>query len=336
MACSPFIATRCIQAIVDSVKETYPLAAKALAQNLYMDDLEISFNDKRTLKEAQKQVNQVLRERNFTMTKWSTNEDELAKLLRDPQNETKILGMKWDPKTDTIGIAWKPSETTNRITMRKFLSEVQQLYDPMGFLSPVTIRSRMMLQTMFVKKLKWDDPIPDNMQQEYEKYMADLRQLPSVTLKRWVEIYGNLDLFGFADASGKAYAAAVYFKSGNGFKLLISRSRVAPIKPCSIPRMELKAAELLAELLHFLKCTIEVNSLKAHSDSQAVLAWLTSGERQPVFIRNRVNKIHQLVPGISWEFIEGDDNPADIPSRGSTLKELMDNKKWWHGPQRLL
>ena len=142
----------------------------------------------------------------------------------------------------------------------------------------------------------------------------------------------KFNLHGFADASGKAYAAVVYYETKDGMQILMSRSRVAPIKPISIPRMELKAAALLAELLHFLKSTIEVNRVNAYSDSQAVLAWLTSGERQPVFIRNRVNKIQRLIPAVSWKFVEGEVNPADISSRSFTLKELIRNEKWWQGP----
>ena len=75
--------------------------------------------------------------------------------------------------------------------------------------------------------------------------------------------------------------------------------------------------------------------MTAHTDSQMVLAWLhNAGERQPVFIRNRIRAVQTWIPEVRWEFIKGDDNPANIPSRGSTPKDLLNNRKWWYGPQR--
>ena len=298
-----------------------------------MDDLSTSRDDPNELALLQKEVADALAKFRFTMTKWKTNETTLAAQLADSQTDTKILGIRWDPKRDVLSFNWRPNTINKPITMRKYLSEVQQLYDPMGLLSPVTIRARMVLQEMFAAKLEWDQTLPPHLQEHYQDYMKDLTCLKDVEFPRWLGIKTPLNLYGFSDASEKACAAVVYAYDGQRFILLASRNRVAPMKPTTIPRMELKGAVLLAELLHFLMSTMEVGGMKAFVDSMTVLAWLASGERQPVFIRNRVTKIHQLVPGLSWNFISGADNPADIPSRGSTLGKLMSDTRWWYGPR---
>ena len=268
MACSPYLATRCMKDIADNT--WLSLAAEAINNHLYMDDLEISNNDAQKLCKIQKEVEVALAERGFKMTKWATNEIELSKNWADSRKETKVLGMKWDPKKDELSFAWSPNAVTQNVTMRQFLSEVQQLYDPMGILSPVTVRARMLLQQMFIEKLKWDQRLPERMQAEYKSYIQDLKEVNQVYFPRWVGLKEKFNLHGFADASGKAYAAVVYYETKDGMQILMSRSRVAPIKPISIPRMELKAAALLAELLHFLKSTVEVNRVNAYSNSQAV------------------------------------------------------------------
>ena len=105
---------------------------------------------------------------------------------------------------------------------------------------------------MFRQKLKWDQRLPSDMQEEYRKYMADLELLAELKFPRWMGTEKKLRLHGFSDASGKAIAAAVYYEIDGHLRLLTSRARVAPMSACSIPRLEMKAAALLAEVLAFL------------------------------------------------------------------------------------
>lgn len=84
-----------MQEIADSCKEEFPKASEAIRNCLFMDDLELSMDSAQELMTTQQQINKVLKKHHFDMTKWATNEKELADTLYGSQNDTKVLGMKW-------------------------------------------------------------------------------------------------------------------------------------------------------------------------------------------------------------------------------------------------
>ncbi|XP_060861826.1 uncharacterized protein LOC132938838 [Metopolophium dirhodum] len=147
---------------------------------------------------------------------------------------------------------------------------------------------------------------------------------------------------GFCDASSTGYAAVVYFRvidlSGNpSVSLLGARSKIAPVKSTTIPRLELCAALLLARWLARITVTL---SLKLHltdvhawSDSTTVLSWLKHPhESFKIFVSNRIYKIHSLVPKCQWYYIESASNPADCGSRGLTPSDFIKHDLYFNGP----
>ena len=161
---------------------------------------------------------------------------EIVEALSRDQQPTTVLGMRWNPKTDELGFVCHP-QPAGDVTIRNYLSDVQQLFDPLGLLSPATIRSRLALHSMFRQKLKWDQKLPGDMHEEYRKCMADLELLAELKFPRWIGTEKKLRLHGFSDASGMAIATAVYYEVDG---LLTSRARVGPMNACSIPRLEMK------------------------------------------------------------------------------------------------
>ena len=146
-----------------------------------------------------------------------------------------------------------------------------------------------------------------------------------------------VDLHGFADASKGAYAAVVYIKvSGETApaRLLASKTRVALMKAQTIPRLELCAATLLAELIHKLKDGFgeQVTSIRAWSDSTITLVWISAEpSRWEVFVANRVSRIQWLMPGVSWRHVSSEDNPEDLASRGVDAAKFVTPNLWWEG-----
>ena len=153
-----------------------------------------------------------------------------------------------------------------------------------------------------------------------------------------------MELHVFCDASENAYAAAVYSRVlvDNVFQtaLLASKSRVAPLKPLTVPRLELCGALLGAELITSVQCAFadmpyEV-SIFAWTDSTVFLSWISQPPNTwKTFVRNRVAKIQTLVPSDRWGHVKGENNPADLPSRGVTADVLLDSSLWWKGPEWL-
>ena len=155
--------------------------------------------------------------------------------------------------------------------------------------------------------------------------------------KDWEECdNASLRLCGFSDASTKAYEAVVYlvrcFDGEKRSVLIASKSRVAPNSQLTVPRLELMGALLLARLIDSirkaLKLDVELLPSLFYSDSQ-----LGENKEWKPFAQNRVQIIRSLVPANNWKFCPGKDNPADLPSRGASVSELLTKFILFQGPE---
>ncbi|GFV54320.1 integrase catalytic domain-containing protein [Trichonephila clavipes] len=138
----------------------------------------------------------------------------------------------------------------------KVLSVIAKLYDPLGFLGPVIAKAKVFLQQLWQCKLDWDDVLPNSIANEWREFVTTLKCTEEVKINRFIMADNNVRIVlqGFADASEAAYGAVVYLQCflHNGaakVSILASKSRVAPIPVISIPRLELCACVLLAQLV---------------------------------------------------------------------------------------
>ena len=143
----------------------------------------------------------------------------------------------------------------------------------------------------------------------------------------------------FADASPKAYGAVAYIRKGNQIAFVMAKTRVAPLKKLSLPRLELMAAKVGANLAAFLQNSLTKNfpnlQVFLWSDSQIVLHWLHSSKTLPQFISNRIQEIKGLFPPSTWRYCPTSDNPADLLTRGVSADQLQLSTIWLHGPHWL-
>ena len=158
--------------------------------------------------------------------------------------------------------------------------------------------------------------------------------------------FGRLEarhVHGFGDASTKAYGAAVYIRSVDeagcvSTHLVMSKSRVAPTKTVSLPRLELLAAVLNARLLKFVaeSLTLKIDRVVCWTDSMVTLQWIRGSSCQwKTFAANRVAEIQSTWDPHHWRHCSGEDNPADLLTRGLPAKTLAENNLWWSGPSWL-
>ena len=146
-------------------------------------------------------------------------------------------------------------------TKRGILSAVSSLYDPMGFVCPVVLEAKNILQKLWKLKLGWDDEIPEDLQCHLNKWRSELPALSQVQAPRChlADQTGvlHVSLHLFSDASEDGYGMCSYlrFVHASGAircSFLIGRSRRSPVRPISIPRLEMQAATLSVKMYRVL------------------------------------------------------------------------------------
>ncbi|XP_046868940.1 uncharacterized protein LOC124461460 [Drosophila willistoni] len=150
----------------------------------------------------------------------------------------------------------------------------------------------------------------------------------------------NIELHGFSGASTKAYAAVVYSRVINkdgsiSTSIMAAKSRVAPLKQQSLPRLELCAALLLSQLIRSIKAALRHQKVTAFAwcDSTIVLYWLSyAPSRLKTFVGNRTSEILDTIPRHYWRHVDSKSNPADCASRGLMAADLKDFQLWWNDP----
>ncbi|XP_039303484.1 uncharacterized protein LOC120357383 [Solenopsis invicta] len=353
LACAPFLAMRTLRQLADDEAESYPLGSRALREDAYMDDVLTGAPTKKEAIELRRQLTDLCMAGGFPLRKWSANESEiLAEVpvehrmqqeLRDwrPHETHGTLGLRWHPATDEFSFAI-PARSLTTVSKRTVLAFTARLFDPLGWLAPAVVRAKIAFQSTWLLGLGWDDPLDGAAERLWRSYEDELPLLESVRVPRMLETCparGDAELHGFADASERAYAAVLYLRTGLGDSwrtcLVAARTKVAPIKPVTLPRLELCAAALLARLTSHVRSTLGLGQAPAHlwSDSTVALGWIRGHPtRWKTFVSNRVAEIQTQVADAQWHHVPGLDNPADCASRGLPPGELVAHPLWWRGP----
>ncbi|XP_046976652.1 uncharacterized protein LOC124542811 [Vanessa cardui] len=257
----------------------------------------------------------------------------------------KALGIAWNLKNDEFLYIQNLPPMNSPTTKRTILSDIQKLFDPLGWIAPTIILTKILIQKLWLAKSNWDDEVDSWTKQEWLTLRADFQNVKDLRIDRWLETdkKSKIQLHGFSDASMNAYAAAVYIRVENSdgsikTKLIAAKTRVAPVKTISLPRLELCGALLLSKLMSQVADAIRepTSNMFAWTDSSIVIAWL-SGEpnKWKPFVANRVVDITNIIPSDRWFHVQSQHNPADVASRGILLKELKEFDLWWRGPKWL-
>lgn len=357
-ASAPYLAVRTLIQIAEDEGHKYPVAAEVVKKAFYVDDLMTGCNNLNEAKTIYKQTTELLELGGFKLQKWSSNSHEFLKEINNNKdNKTKdnfeikldevmkILGLKWNRHDDVFNFSVDLPPINHPITKRKILSDVARLFDPFGWLAPAIVIAKIFIQQLWLCNCGWDEQLPPELIKEWLSYRNDLIHLENIQLDRW---FGNspnnetVEIHGFADSSIRAYGAVVYLRVvGNKnirINIIASKTKVAPIKQISVPRLELCAAQLLATMLAETAQTLKIsmNNVFAYTDSTVVLAWLTAGPtRWQTFVANRVSVIQKCLPNDRWQHVASAENPADIASRGMKPSLLANTPMWWSGPQWL-
>lgn len=247
------------------------------------------------------------------------------------------MGLSQDAFHFKIADQVQPQKLTKRI----IASNSARIFDPQGYLAPVTIRAKLLIQELWKAKCEWDAPVPSRLHVRWTDLQAELTDINQIKVPRWLGIAAGdeVQVHLFSDASELGYGINAYVRVYHNkkwtSKLLCSRSKVAPVKTITIPRLELCALELITQLVPKLRelPSLENASYFYWTDSEVVLNWL----RKPygslrIFVANRIEKIKEIAEGPDIRHVVSAQNPADLLTRGIRVQDLNQNKLWWHGP----
>lgn len=358
-ASASYLATRCIKQLALECKDKLPMVSEVIEHDFYVDDLLTGSSNVDQAIHIAKQVTSILHSAGFELRKWLSNEPRIIKGLNITSSATEVntIQIGSGEKCKTLGLAWSVQHDAltyniqnncrqdTPITKRTILSHVSQIFDPLGLVTPCTVIAKIILQKLWMERVAWDEVVPKNIAHTWLKLREELLNLNSINIARRVtcDNYTRIELHGFSDASESAYGACIYIRSINcegniSLNLLCAKSKVAPIKSQTIPRLELCGALTLSRLLGKVlqSINVQVDHCYCWTDSTIVLGWLKSLPNQlKIFIGNRVSEIQNNTSMCEWRHVPSKDNTADILSRGMYPNELRECHMWWQGPSFL-
>ncbi|XP_063389660.1 uncharacterized protein LOC134675379 [Cydia fagiglandana] len=329
VSAAPFQALRTMAQLASDSAASYPGGSTVLARDIYVDDVVTGADSVEQARSLQAELTKILSSGGF------------------------ISGSG----PPTVVSSWRAfrlliSSTPNgRCTKRSILSEIARIFDPLGFLSPVTFLAKYLMQLLWVSGVSWDGDVPESIRLEWQEFKTQLSSLSAVSVpRRLVGKFDVLHLHGFCDASECGFCAVIYCRTVTeegdvDVHLVCAKSKVAPLRKLSVPRLELLAAVLLSDLmaslmalgLEALKPFHSVDRINAWSDSSVALTWIKScPSKWKTFVANRVSHIQEIIPPDCWRHVRTGDNPADCGSRGLLPNDLVHHSNWWKGPSWLV
>ena len=280
---SPSCVTFALLKTADDNQNEYPSeVVNTIRQNFYVDDCLKSVNTAEQATSLYQHLTDLCAKGGFRLNKWVSNhrsvlaaipEDQRAKgvktldLDRDQLPMERALGAQWNVEQDifTFSMEVKP----HSVTRRGILSIVSSMYDPLGFLAPVILPAKQILQSLCKTKLGWDDQIPQETAQVWQRWLNELALLDTFNINKSFapKDFGEItaaQLHHFCDASEVGYGLVSYLRLSNirrevSVAFVIGKARVAPLKQTTIPRLELAAAVLAVRMNKMLKTELEIN-----------------------------------------------------------------------------
>ena len=274
VSCSPFPLNATLKRHIEGYFDSHPEVCSRLMSSLYADDVNTGGYTEAEVIELYKISKQIMKDGGFNLRKWLSNSKEVMSeintrevkeeskppvymsITEDDQsfaktslkqteavdNEgTKVLGLIWDTEADTFIFNFENLTAKTReapATKRTILGMIAKIYDPLGWITPITSPLRIFLQKLFQANIQWDETISDDLAKEWNSLLSRIERTQKLIIPRYY--FRNvtakpleIELFGFCDSSELSYAAVVYAKiKVNGqarTSLVMSKSRVAPL-----------------------------------------------------------------------------------------------------------
>ena len=374
------IATLALHKSAEMFEEKYPDASRDIKEQTYIDDELVAGENSEVLHRKTEQMDEITTHAGMKNKGWKFTGDEGEVTIGSDVGveDDKVLGLFWNPKTDMFLFQVKlklkrdtgdangsvdtlicSEEELEHLELhivlnRKIvLSNVMKIFDPLGLLSPLILQAKLLLrETWNVEGLGWDDPLPKEQAKDWLKFLKSLLELNSIQVPRslWPEgeVEGLPMLIIFSDGSISAYGAAAYIRwemrDGSFWsRLIMAKSKIAPKRIISVPRMELSGAVMGNRVKNFLlkETNIKFGRVINLVDSSTVLGYLH--KESSLYAQFEGIKIAEVQSSnefkdgklVNWGWVPGCHNPADWCTKPRSLQDLMGDECFLTGPSFL-
>ena len=268
VTCSPYLATQVLRQIAEDYQTEFPEAARAIEEFFYVDDCLLSIDTTEEAISISAELVEVFSRACMSLRKWmSSSSSVMASIpvaLREADQSTLSISpvdcpkTLWNTATDSLHIITPPVDNITVPSKRQVASSLARTFDVMVWYSPATVTLKILLQRLWALHLPWDDPIPAELLPAWNTWKEELGLLSVHPVPRYAAQHSsavvNRQLHSYCDASKVAYGAVVYLRlmhedTSVSTSIITSKTKVAPLSPSTIPRLELSGAVLLSRLL---------------------------------------------------------------------------------------
>ena len=362
---SPFVVMEAIRSKARERSTVLPSGTSAVLNDSIVDDILTGSKNFASLEKTKNEICQFYGEINMKVHKWATNSPTLRNSLLDTEKagavslgqdleglycaggtdvpSIKCLGVLWHPESDRLQFFHEKENKQEKWTMRKISSRTSRLFDPLGLMCPLLLEGKLIMQSLWRLKLTWDEPIPLEVADQYNRWLRRASTAHLSHIERRVKApFRSLEerLVVFTDASSQAQGAVAYLYCQGEHqcagRLWAAKQKISSLnRSDSISRLELEGAVLGVELAKSICRAMkwDMSSVLFFTDSTTVLWWLRTHKELDVFVGNRVCKILDGSGLQQWFHVATGSNPADIPTRGLSGKLLAKSALWWEGPE---
>ena len=359
LTCSPSCSSFALKKTArDNLTKADKQTLETVKNNFYVDDMLKSCASADEANQLIQQLQTLLRSGGFHLTKFASNSSMALRSVSEndrvegtiplnSQNDTtqQALGVTWNTVTDDLRVRMNVHERP--FTRRGLLSAVSTIFDVLGIVQPFVLPARKLLQEACRSGASWDASLDEQQIEVYKKWLIALSSLNNISIPRSFKLSNQnltrIELHVFSDASIIGYSAVCYVRCVYESGLITSnfcmgKSRVAPLKPITIPRLELTAATVAAKLSAFVCHELEYNfdNVIFWTDATIVLRYINNiNSRFKTFVANRLQLIYSISVPKQWRHVPSANNAADIGSRGLMPDKCNDASLWINGPDFL-
>ena len=355
---SPTIVIFVIKWAATLFQETHSLGADTILDSSLVDDCMDSVRTEEDAKQLVNELTEIFEYCGMKIHKWVCSHEgvvpgpRVTRMVKDPQADGefpggKALGIAYDPIKDEFRFKEKTRSLGEPWTRRKALGFYMSLYDPLGFILPVLMVARVLFQETWYAEREWEKSLDKELQSKWDAWANQLTGLPVLSFPRWLKVE-ELDLARdkervgvhvFCDASKLAIGACAYIVTEKDSVLALAKGKIIKRKGTSIPSNELCSGELGVSLAKVVCAALglEFGSVWFWLDALSVLGWIKAPPRSlPYHVARIAGRIREETDPNHWRHVSTKLNPADLISRGATVKQLARSDLWLRGPSFLV